>query len=137
MAIAVLLSNHKHFRTYEEPIMNQAAAPDHQPAFIKPGLVVMLLAAMLALPAFAEPVAPDADHTDTGFMVHPLWRQDANRMDDAELRRIHGKGMEFTLTQPEQMPAVILWDESGKGRSTGTSQTSVRVSVSGAATNTR
>jgi len=126
--------------------MCKFATTDHQPAVRKFGvgqirkswLVLTLLPAVFfALPAFADTTAIGTGDADNGFMAQMVWQQDANQLDDAELRKIHGMGLEFFIAQPEQIPAVILWDESGKGRSAGTSQTNVRVIVSSATANTR
>lgn len=126
--------------------MRKFAATDSQPAIRKfcvgkvrkSWLALTLLPALLfALPVFADTTTTDAGDADTGFMAQLVWQQDANKLDDAELRKIHGKGVEFFIAQPEQIPAVILWDESGKGRSAGTNQTNIRVNVSSATVNTR
>ncbi len=138
MEIAEVIHNSNLFRIYQKSIMRKFSHTSHQPASMKPWLVTMLLsAALFTLPAFAEPVAADAGNDDTGLMIQPVWQQDENKLDDTDLGKIHGKGMEFIAAQPQLIPAVILWDESGKGRNTGTSRTSIRISVSGAATNTR
>ena len=117
--------------------MRKFAATDRQPAVRTALLVLTLLPLLFALPTFAESTATDAGETDAACMAQPLWQQEANTLDDVALRKIHGKGMAFFLAQPEIIPAVILWDESGKGRSVGTSQTIIRVNVSSATGNTR
>lgn len=132
MAIAVLFVNSN---LLLETIMCKFVTTDRQLVVRKPWRLLALLPAVLfALPAFADTTAADAD---TGYMAQMVWQQDVNRLDDAELSKIHGKGVEFLLAQPEQIPAVILWDESGKGRSAGSSQTKVLVNVSSATANTR
>lgn len=119
--------------------MHKIAATDRQPAVCTALLVLTLLSALLfALPTFAGNSATDAGEADTRCMAPPLWQQEANTLDDAELRKIHGKGMAFFIAQPEIIPAVVLWDESGKGRSGGTtSQSIIRINVSSTTANTR
>lgn len=118
--------------------MRKFAAPDRQPAVRTSLLVLVLLPAlMFAMPTFADTTATDAGEAETEFMVQPLWQQYANKLDDVELQKIHGKGAAFFIAQPEQILAVILWDESVKGRSGGTGQTSNRINVSSATVNVR
>ena len=117
--------------------MRKFATSDRRPVINASMRVLTLLSAlMFALPAFAGATSADASESDAIFTTPSLWQQSANKLDDNELRKIHGKGAAFYVAQPELIPAVILWDESGtKGRSSGTSQVIFKLNVSGATEN--
>lgn len=126
--------------------MRKFATPDRQPVvrkfccdqMRKSWLLLMLLPVVLfALPAFADTTATDSGGADAGYMTDAVWQQDSNKLDDAELRKGRGKGVAFFIAQPELIPAVILWDESGKGLGAGTTRTSFPVNVSSSTVNTR
>lgn len=119
--------------------MRKFAFTDHQPAFRSSLLVLTLLPALLfAQPTFADDTtASAAGEAETGFRAQEIWQQNAKTLEDKELCKIHGMGMAFFIPQQEIIPAVILWDESGKGRGGETSQTIIRVNVSNATANTR
>lgn len=141
MALAMLICDKKQLKKIRKTRMRNGATTNHQLAILILFLVLMLLAVLLfALPVFADTTAVETVATaDTGDMNRPLGRQEANKLDDAELGKIHGKGLLFFIAQPEIMPAVILWDESGKGRgsNTGTSETIIRINVFSETANTR
>lgn len=117
--------------------MPNFATSDRQPAVRTSLRVLMLLSAlMLTLPTFADSTLSEVGEAETEFMAQMPWQQGAIKLDDNELRRVHGKGAAFYMGEPELIPAVILWDESGiKGRSSGTSRTSFRLNVSSATEN--
>ena len=127
-ALSMLICNRNQLGKVRKTSMRNFATTTHQSVALILFLVLMLLAVLLSvLPAFA---AAPTTGTETGGVGQLLWHQEANKLDDAELGRVYGKGLTIFLSQPNIIPAVILWDESGKGRSsTGTSETIVRINV--------
>lgn len=128
-ALSMLICNRNQLKNVRKTSMRNFATTNHQPALLILFLVLMLLAVLLSvLPTFAATTT----EVETGGVTQLPWQQqEVNKLDDAELGKVHGKGLTFFLSQPEIIPAVILWDESGKRRSssTGTNETIIRVNV--------
>lgn len=105
-------------------------------------LFLVLILSPISL--FIQPVMADStvsisSNADSGF-IHADWQQDASRLNDDELGKVHGKGLSFTLHRPELIPVVILWDESGKPGKTGNTLNQnnfIRISAPGVTTNKR
>ena len=127
-ALSMLICNRNQLKNVRKTSMRNFATTNHQPALLILFLVLMLLAVLLSvLPTFAATTT----EVETGGVTQLLWQQETDKLNDAELDKIHGMGLTLFIAQPEIIPAVILWDESGKGRSssTGTSETIIRVNV--------
>lgn len=127
-ALAMLICNRKQLKKARKSGLRNFAAATSQPILLILLLVLVLLAVLLsALPAFAATTTA----VEAGGVTQLPWQQATNRLDDAELSKIHGKGLTISIARPEVVPAVILWDESGKGRSSsaGTGGTIIRINV--------
>ena len=127
-ALAMLVANRNQLKKIRKTSRRTFTTTTHQPALVILFLVLVLLAVLLsALPAFAVTTT----ETETGSVTQLLWQQETDKLNDAELDKIHGMGLTLFIAQPEIIPAVILWDESGKGRSSsaGTNGTIIRVNV--------
>ena len=103
-------------------------------------LVLMLSSVSLFIqPVMADSTVSATSNVDSGF-IHADWQQDASKLNDNELGKVHGKGFSFTLQRPELIPIVILWDESGKPGKTGNTLNQnnfIRISAPGVTANKR